>query len=172
MASEALEVGIVVERRRLKNPWAEFAWQPAAVLPGAPAAAAWTMLEESADAARFYLGLAELTFHSSDTAMYRDNLRSGAPSLWVALQEVDGAHPVALQSVTADPAEGEALTEPGSVIVEALPMPAEIQARLAAFVERHHVDRAFFKRRRDRADPEALGRKPRDDAGQGGDREG
>jgi hypothetical protein len=30
---------------------------------------------------------------------------------------------------------------------------------LAAFVAEHHVDHAFVKRQRDRADPEALGRR-------------
>jgi hypothetical protein len=35
-------------------------------------------------------------------------------------------------------------------------MPREIQRRLAAFVEAHHVERPFVKRKRDRADPEAM----------------
>jgi hypothetical protein len=39
-------------------------------------------------------------------------------------------------------------------------MPPEIEARLAAFVEAHHVERPFIKRKRDRADPEALARRP------------
>ena len=36
-------------------------------------------------------------------------------------------------------------------------MPPEIEAEVAAFVEAFHVERPFFKRERDRADPEALG---------------
>ena len=35
-------------------------------------------------------------------------------------------------------------------------MPLEVQERLAAFVEAHHVERPFVKRKRDRADPEAM----------------
>ena len=58
--------------------------------------------------------------------------------------------------MTADPAEGEALTEPGTDVIETVPMPPEIQNRLAAFVEAHHVERPFIKRKRDRANPEAM----------------
>jgi len=61
--------------------------------------------------------------------------------------------------VTADPAEGEALTETGSDLVETVPMPAAVRNTIAAFVAEHHVERSFHKRKRDRADPEALARR-------------
>ena len=80
-------------------------------------------------------------------------------SLWVSLRSADAPPGVALQLVTADPSEGEALTEPGTDIIEAVPMPVEIQQRLAAFVEAHHVERPFVKRKRDRADPEAMAKR-------------
>jgi hypothetical protein len=35
-----------------------------------------------------------------------------------------------------------------------------MQSVLASFVEEHFVDEPFFKRKRDRADPEALGKRP------------
>jgi hypothetical protein len=156
MAREAIEIGVVVERRKLKSPWAEFSWQPVAVLPEAPSAAPWTKLEETAEATRFYAGSSWLEFFSSETTGYRDNLGSGAPQLWVALREVEGQPGVSLLTVTADPAEGESLTEPGTDIVEQLTMPAAIAEQLSRFIAVHHVDRAFVKRQRDRADPEAL----------------
>jgi hypothetical protein len=61
--------------------------------------------------------------------------------------------------VTADPYEGEALAEGIGEIIEAVPMSPELQAKVAAFFEAHHVERVFFKRKRDRADPEALGQR-------------
>ena len=61
-----------------------------------------------------------------------------------------------MHMVTADPSEGESLTETGTEIVEAVTMPIEIQQRLVAFVATHHVERPFVKRKRDRADPEAM----------------
>jgi hypothetical protein len=60
--------------------------------------------------------------------------------------------------VTADPAEGEGMTEAGEQIVESLPMPEQLQEAIAAFVTEHHVERAFVKRKRDRANPDALAR--------------
>ena len=38
-------------------------------------------------------------------------------------------------------------------------MPEAIQQLVAAFVAEHHVEQPFIKRKRDRADPEALGRR-------------
>lgn len=157
MAREAMIVGVIVERRRLKSMWADHAWMPVVVLPGAPAAAPWTVIEETADVTRYYAGEAELEFYSSDTTFYRDNLHSGAPLLWVALTASDSYPGVALKTVTADPAEGEALTEPGADIIETVPMPPEIQARLAVFVETHHVERGFFKRKRGPTVPDRGG---------------
>jgi hypothetical protein len=46
-------------------------------------------------------------------------------------------------------------------MVETVPMPEPIRTALEAFVAEHHVERPFFKRQRDRADPEALGRRAR-----------
>ena len=64
-----------------------------------------------------------------------------------------------LPSVTADPAEGEAMTETGEQIVESVPMPKPMQDAIAAFVAEHHVEQAFVKRKRDRANPDALARR-------------
>jgi hypothetical protein len=157
MAREAIMVGVVVERRVLKSMWADHAWMPVAVLPGVPAAAPWTVLEKTPDVTRYYAGEAELEFYTSDTATYRDNLATGEPLLWVALTESGSDPGVALKTVTADPAEGEALTEPGADIIETVPMPPEIRARLEAFVAKHHVEREFFKRKRGPTVPERGG---------------
>lgn len=159
MITEATEVGVIVERRVLKNPWADHAWVPVAVLAGAPAAAPWTVLSETPAATRYFAGAFQLQLFASETGMYRDNLRSGRPSLWVSLRPSRTPPGVALHLVTADPAEAEALTEPGTDIIEAVPMPPEIEKRLAAFVAAHHVERPFVKRKRDRPDIEAMAKK-------------
>ena len=61
-------------------------------------------------------------------------------------------------AVTADPAEGESFTQSTDNIVEAVPMPPPVHDVVEAFVVEHHVERSFSKRKRDRADPEALAR--------------
>lgn len=155
-----LQVGVVVGRVQPASPWAEVSWRPVAVLPSAAAAAPWTPLGTEGLTERFYAGTAELAFHRTETANYRDNLATGSPLLWVALRADGPEPPVEIVVVTADPAEGEALTETGSENVDVVPMPAEIAAALDAFVAEHHVERAFYKRKRDKVDPDALGIRP------------
>jgi hypothetical protein len=54
-----------------------------------------------------------------------------------------------LVAVTADPAEGEGLTDAGNNLVEQVPMPSDIAEMVGQFVAQHHIDRPFVKRRRD-----------------------
>lgn len=161
MLESHFQVGIVVAKRKLKGPWADFAWLPHAVLPDAPAAPPWTRLAIEGDDEIFYAGPFDLCLHPGATAHYRDNLLSGRPALWVALRPVGGDE-VEVATVTADPYEGEALAGGIGEIVDQVPMPPEVQARVAGFFDAFHVERTFVKRQRDRADPDALGR-PRPD---------
>jgi hypothetical protein len=152
-------VGVVVERRKATSPWADVLWRPVAVLSGLPDAAAWTPLAIDGQAATFYAGAAEIELYRSETGNYRRNLESGAPCVWVALGPIEGEPPYKIAAVTADPAEGEALTEPGQGIIEAVAMPEPLRDVIVAFVTEYHVEQAFEKRTRDRADPEALARR-------------
>jgi hypothetical protein len=159
VALQRIAVGVVVARRKAKSQWIDFTWQPVAVLVGRPETSTWTPLSEEGDTTLFYAGGAEIELFRTETGNYRDNLASGAPSLWVVLRPTDVEPPYEIVAVTADPAEGEAFTEAGNDLVEPVPMPDEIRALLDAFIAEHHVERPFFKRKRDRADPEALGRR-------------
>ena len=149
-------VGIVVERHKAASQWIDFTWRPVTILPGEPDTPPWTVLSSSADTTTFYAGTAEVALYRAETGSYRDNLASDAPSLWVALRPTGLEPPYDIAAVTADPAEGEAFTQAGDDIVEALPMPAAVRAMVQGFMTEHHVERPFVKRQRDRADPEAL----------------
>jgi hypothetical protein len=154
-----IAVGVVVERRKAQSPWIDFTWKPVAVLVGLPEAAPWTRLSEEGDGATFYAGTAEVELHRTETGNYRDNLGSGAPKLWVALRPTGVEPPFEIFAVTADPSEGEAWTESGSDLVDVVPMPDALRATVDAFVTEHHVERPFYKRKRDRADPDAFARR-------------
>ena len=158
MPQDRFEIGVVVAKRKLRGPWASHAWLPCAVLPAAAAAAPWTRLTASKDEETFYAGAFEVSLYPSETAHYRDNLTSGRPSLWVALRHVAGED-YEVAAVTANPYEGESMAEGIGEIVEAVPMPADIQAKIAEFFAAFHKERPFIKRKRDRADPEALARR-------------
>jgi hypothetical protein len=154
-----IAVGVVVERRKAQSPWIDFTWRPVAVLAGLPEAAPWTKLSEEGDGATFYAGAAEVELHRTETGNYRDNLGAGAPKLWVALRPTGVDPPYEIFAVTADPSEGEAWTESGSDLVDVVPMPEALHAIVEAFVAEHHVERPFYKRKRDRADPDAFARR-------------
>jgi Protein of unknown function (DUF3305) len=155
-----IAVGVLVERSTATSRWADFVWRPTAVLAGQPDTAVWTKLADEGERATFYAGPASIELHRSETGNYRDNLASGAPSLWVVLRETGAEPPYSLFLVTADPSEGEGMTAAGNDLVEAVPMPESVREQVAAFVAEHHVEREFFKRKRDRVDPQSLGRRP------------
>jgi hypothetical protein len=146
-----VRVGVVVERRKAKSPWAAFLYRPISVLAGVPAAPPWTTISADENLTTFYAGDAMIELHRTETANSRDNLASGAPLLWVILRPGTGAVEFDLLSVTADPAEGEALTGAGNDLVESVPMPDAIREIVRTFVAEHHVEQSFFKRERDRS---------------------
>jgi hypothetical protein len=148
-----MDVGVVVERRKAKGAWSDFLWRPVSVLAGKPSTAPWTRLDQHSEVTLFYAGHAVIELHRTETANYRDNLASSAPSLWVAMQPSASDPPFELLAVTADPAEGEAFTDAGSNLVEAVPMPPDIAAMVGSFVASHHVERPFVKRQRDQNSP-------------------
>jgi hypothetical protein len=153
----SIPVGVVVERHKATSPWLDYIWRPASVLEGVPSTPPWTPLGATADATPFYAGAATIDLYRTETANYLDNLQSATPMLWVVLRPTDEAPPYQLLAVTADPAEGEAFTEAGSDLVETVPMPLSIIGAIEAFVAEHHVERPFFKRRRDRVEPQRGG---------------
>ena len=150
-APACIRVGVVVERRKAKSPWQDFLYRPIAVLAGVPAALPWTTISAEENLTTFYAGDAVIELHRTETANYRDNLASGAPLLWVILRPGTGAVEFDLLSVTADPAEGEALTGAGNDLVESVPMPGAIREIVRTFVAEHHVEQSFFKRELDRS---------------------
>jgi len=152
-------VGIVVERHKAGSAWTDFVWRAVAVLPDEPGTKPWTVLREEYGTTLFYAGSATVDLYPSETARYRDNLASGSPSIWTVLSPAESAWPYSVTAATADPSEGEAFTEAGANLVEAVPMPEMLREAIESFVAEHHVEREFFKRKRRQADPEALARR-------------
>ena len=146
--TETVRGGVVVERRASASAWADHSWRVTAILPDAPEMADWSVLAQDEGSTTFYAGAAEIEFHSGETQNLRDNLRCGRPSLWAVLEADDAEPGMRLVGVIADPGEAEAVSGTGDLLVEQVDMPALIEAALAAFVETHHVEREFVKRRR------------------------
>ena len=90
MTETSRQVGVVLRRRAIDNPWIDHMWSPAMILDEVPDTAPWTVLSSDADATIYYAGAASIDLFSSDTANYRDNLADGAPQIWIALRRQDG----------------------------------------------------------------------------------
>jgi hypothetical protein len=84
------------------------------------------------------------------------------PALWVVLRPTaaNSSSPAFdILTVTADPSEGEALTDAGNNLVATVPMPAAIIETIDSFIAEHHVERPFNKRQRDRGEPQTPDRR-------------
>jgi hypothetical protein len=156
-----LPVGVIVECRKAVSRWIDHIWLPVAVLEGVPDTPPWSALRSEADSTTYYAGPCDIELFPTETSKYRNNLGSHMPALWVVMRQSSGEPPFEIVLVTANPDEGEALTQSGSDIVEPVPMPVMVREVIAAFVAEHPVEETFFKRQRDRADPEAFGRRER-----------
>lgn len=152
---QSIPVGVVVERRRINHPWQEWKWRPIGLLPEAPPMADWSVLVQGADFTHYFAGLYPLELHRKETQAYKYNLESSQPAIYVVLRDAeDGDVPVKVHVVTASPYEAESYMESGEEIVEALAMPPVIAAWIADFVDTHHVEEVFRKRKRDKVSVE------------------
>ena len=157
-----LPVAVLVERRPGTTQWAEWSWRAVEVLEEAPDLPPWTVLREEAGRTLFFAGLVEVALHPTDTPNYLENLAADPPRLFVVLRPGDSPPGMALLTATVDVGEAQLVADAGADMLESLPMPSGLREAVAAYVAAHHVERDFHKRRRDRADLEALGRRRRE----------
>lgn len=161
MIVERRPVGVVVERRPSSNRWEPWVWRAVGVLPGAPETPPWTVLGEAGGVTTYYAGTAELVLYEKETETYKPNVEGETPSVYVVLRKAETVSGFELLLATVDVGEAQAHADSGDDLLEAVPMPDPVRSWVAGFVATHHVERAFYKRKRDRADPEALATGPR-----------
>lgn len=160
---ERREVGVIAERQAVDSPWCDHRWRVTEVLPGAAAVTPWAMLDEGPGRQRYFAGNAELLLFPLETDTLKHNLEGRQPAVYVFLRTTAAAPGMALLGATVCAGEAQAHVDTGSDLVEAVPMPPEVAAWVAGFVERHHVDRPGYKRRRDRSERGAGPRAEVDD---------
>lgn len=150
-----MPLGVVVERRNVDNPWQDHQWLPVAVIPGAGPVENWRELARGDGWVRYFIGSAPLELYRKETASYKVNLSSNPPQVFVLLRpEYDPAatHEFKLFLVTASPYEVQDYLDAEENTIIGVPMPDEIVAWVQAFVDKHHVDEPFYKRKRKRHD--------------------
>lgn len=152
---ETLTVGVIVERRKAKNPWQDFVWQPVEAVVPPPPLAPWTAMREEGTTTRFFAGPFTMELYPRETVSYKMNLDSGSPSIYVVLRE-DASMPqgVRLELASPSPADAEAYMD-GAATVDKVPMDDDVTAWLAAYIETFHVEEQFRKRKRGRDKPKS-----------------
>jgi hypothetical protein len=164
-AVEIARVGVIVDRVVVDNPWCDHRWTVAQVLAGVPESVEpWTVLSTEPGRTRYFAGAAEIALYPRETDTLRYNIEDPAPKVYVFLRASETPPGIALLGATACPGEAHAHADTGTDLVEAVPMPAPILGWVRDFIHRHHIDRPVYRRRRDRADPQALSVARPDDA--------
>jgi hypothetical protein len=145
----SLPVGVVVRRVPGVTRWKKWAWQVAALLPGA-GPGGWRELRRDGEAVEYHAATADLQLHRTETEAYLVSLNGNPPSVYVIMRYPDGASDERpeLLTVTASAYEAQDYADNGEDIVEPVPMPPGLEAWIADFVQRHHKEEVFVKRKR------------------------
>lgn len=148
-----MPVGVVVRQTPGATKWVPWIWRATAVIPGAPQAD-WTELRRDGDTVEFHAGTLPLTLHRTETEAYLTAISCDVPKLYVIMRTPlhdSDTRPLDLLTVTASPYEAQDYTDNGEDIVEPVTMPPALVAWIQAFIDKHHQDEVFIKRRRDKS---------------------
>ncbi len=157
---ESMPAGVVLERRKIDNPWQEYAWHAVAVIPGAPPITEWRVLRQGEGWVHYHAGTLDIELHRKETEGYRVNLSQTPPRVFVLLrpnEDDESGHEVIPFHVTVCPFEAQDYDDTEDDVVEGVPMPEEVIAWVQDFVGEHHVDVPFKKRKREPYDPRKGG---------------
>jgi len=144
-----MQVGVVIERRDAESEWIDHTWHVVAILPGAREIDGWVELEREAGRVRYHAATMMLEIFKGETEGYKYNLSLDPPVVFVVLDpDTEDETPLEITLATVCPYEAQDYLDGSEVLVETAAMPAAIAAWLADFVDKHHVDVPFKKRKR------------------------
>jgi hypothetical protein len=164
-SSLSIDVGVVVVRERIDDPWQPFVWRPDSVMLHPPETSGWRELRRDGETVAYLAGRLAIELHRKETASYIANLESGAPSVLVVVRDLEqgGDPPVEIAVASVSPFEMQAYGGVSGERVVALAMPRAIGELVEAFVREHHVEERFLKRQRARqpaAEEHNFGQEP------------
>ncbi|WP_106205542.1 DUF3305 domain-containing protein [Aliiruegeria haliotis] len=148
----SLPLGIVIRKMPGVTRWARWSWKAVGILPGA-GPADWHEMRRDGDAVEYHAATVQLELYASDTEAYLTGLSARVPSIGVVMRDAtdpDAAEDVEVVLATASPYETQDYLDSGEEIVELVPMPEGLVALIRDFVDAHHEDEVFVKRRRDK----------------------
>ncbi len=154
---QSMKIGVVLERRRIDNPWADHVWRPVAVIPAAPDVDEPRLLLREGPIELYHAATLPIELHPAETEGYRHNLSQEKPCVYVVLRcEEPGGDPRPFH-VTVCPYEAQDYSDSSSDMVDGVPAPDAILAWVADYIARNHVDLPFKKRERLPFDPRKGG---------------
>ena len=152
-----MPLGIVLRRTSGMTRWQKWSWNAVAVIPGAPEAD-WRKLRQDQNWTEYHATTLPLELHGAETEAYLNALSDGQPSVFVVLRPTEEAQQErpSVLLVTASPYEAQDYADSGEETVEKVSMPTGLIAWIRDFVDRHHEEEAFVKRKRDRKRIDAV----------------
>jgi hypothetical protein len=158
-----IDVGVVAEKRVPRSQWIDELWVPVAVVVGETGFKPGARMMGGEGFTRYFVGHAQIYCHATETEAYVHNLDSREPALYVVLRkDEDGPLPWMVHAVTASPYEAQDYEDSAEDLIERVAMPHSVLEALVDFVEAHHVDRPFKKRKRKeiRLEEQKFGKDP------------
>ena len=148
--SISMPLGIVVRKSPGVTRWAKWVWRAVAVLPAAPPAD-WREMQRVGESSEYHAVTLPLELYRTDTEAYRTALSNDPPSVYVVMRPTAADDfPLEFVTVTASAFEAQDYQDSGEEIVEPVPMPEGLIAWVQAWIDKHHKEEKFVKRRRDR----------------------
>ena len=156
---ESMKVGVVIERRETDNQWLDHTWEVLSVLPGAADITQGSIIGRGKDWMQYHASTLPLELFRKETEGYKHNLSLEQPLIFVVLRdcEDDDEFEVVPFLATVCPYEAQDYMDSSEETVHSVPMPDTVAAWLAEFVELHHVDEPFKKRKREAFNPRKEG---------------
>ncbi len=148
--SVSMALGIVIRRVPSVTRWVEHVWKVVAVLPGA-GPENWKVLRRDGEAIEYHAATVPLELFRTDTEAYLHGLSTKIPSIYVVMRDGVGVDPLDVVLATASPYEAQDYADTGEELVEKVPMPEGLVAWIRDYIEEHHEDEVFVKRRRDKS---------------------
>lgn len=158
-----ITVGVLAEKRVPRSKWIDELWVPVAVMSGRTEFTPGTEIMRGEGFTRYFMGHAEIFCHATETEAYVHNLESAEPALFVVLRkDEDGPLQWMVHTVTASPYEAQDYEDSAEDLIERVVMPHDVLQALIDFVEAHHVEHVFKKRRRKeiRLEEHKFGKEP------------
>ena len=144
-----MPLGVVIRKVPGVTRWVKHVWKAVAVLPGA-GRAEWNEMRREGDTIEYHAATLPLELFRTDTEAYFHGLSVKVPSIYVVMRESSSSNPLDVVLVTASPYEAQDYADTGEELVEKVPMPEGLIAWIRDFVELHHEDEVFVKRRRNK----------------------